>query len=59
MIRVLQILLLTLPLSIKIIRLFVGTSSEQREELVAALDRAAKKAIDEKDPSELSRLLNR
>lgn len=57
--RALQVLMLVLPLAIKIIRLFVGTPIDKREELIAALDSAAKKAIDEKDPSELSRLLNR
>ena len=56
--RILQIALLVLPLALKIIRLFVETPADKRQELISQLDQATKKAIDEKDPSELSRIVN-
>jgi|JI7StandDraft_1071085.scaffolds.fasta_scaffold17611_4 hypothetical protein len=59
MIGFVQAFIALLPIIMKLLNLFIKSPDKKREELISELNTAFKKAVDEKDPSELSRIINR
>lgn len=54
----LKALIALIPMIVRLINLFIKTPNDKRKELLDQMSNAFKKAEDEKDLSDLSRLIN-
>ncbi len=56
--NILEVAVILLPVALRLLGLFLRTPANERKALIGKLSVALKKAEDEKDPSDLSRIIN-